>query len=137
MSVLKKEVNPTKNTTIQTLERIKGINLQKALEFFSGSEELYLSILKQFITECRENLADIKKGLNSSDFQLAITASHKLKGTASNIFVTQVFEQAKRLELILRRAKTPLSNTSKIKIKESFDQLKIATAEFMTSIENL
>jgi len=133
----KKEVNPTKNKTIQTLEKVQGINLPQAMEFFAGSEELYLSILKEFVTECKENLADIQKGLDTSDFQLAIAASHKLKGTASNIFVMQVFEEAKRLELILRQTNSTFSDTSTIKINQSYENLKHATTKFITSIENI
>ncbi len=89
------------------------------------------------MTECKENLADIKQGLDSSNLQQAIAAAHKLKGTASNIFVTQVCEQAKTLELILRQTKLPLSDTSTSNIYNSYDKLKHATTEFMASIENI
>jgi HPt (histidine-containing phosphotransfer) domain-containing protein len=133
----KKEVNPTKNSTIKTLENIKGINLQKAMEFFAGSEELYLSILKEFVSECKENLKDIKQGLDAQDIKQTITASHKLKGTASNIFVTQVCEQAKALELILRQTKLPLSEDSKIELYTLYETLKASAAEFITSVEKI
>ena len=87
------------------------------------------------MTECKENLADIKKGLDSSNLQQAIAAAHKLKGTASNIFVTQVCEQAKTLELILRQTKLPLSEDSKIKLYTQYETLKASAADFITSVE--
>src|SRR6056297_3384482 len=101
----KKEANPTKRSTIETLEKIKGINLPQALEMFSGNEGLYLTVLREFVAECKANLKDIEDGMNALDTQKAIGATHKLKGTASNVFVTQVYERAKDLELTLRKIK--------------------------------
>ena len=68
---------------------------------------------------------------------MAIAASHKLKGTASNIFVTLVCEQAKTLELKLRQTNIPLSKISKSQLYALYETLKAASADFITSVEKV
>ena len=128
------EVNNTKKTTINILEQIKGINLEEALERFSDNEELYLSILKEFIVECCENLEEIKEGLHTFDINKAIAASHKLKGTASNISVIKVSKKAEILERALRNEKDNRVTISAHELKKLYQELNEVSVEFIKSI---
>ena len=107
---------------------------------FSGNESLYLAVLREFVAECKANLKDIEDGMNALDAQKAIAAAHKLKGTASNVFVTQVYERAKELELTLRKIKdltTESAQTEILKLYKMFKALEAAAEAFISSVENV
>jgi len=119
------------------LEQIKGINLQQAMEMFSGNEALYISILKEFVDECVDNLKEIEAGIDSNDIDKALAASHKLKGTASNISVSEVHKKAAILETTIRKAKKTTSDISSHEIKQTFKELNEVSAEFLESIQKI
>ena len=103
---------------------------------FSGNEALYISILKEFVDECQDNLTDIEEALDSFDIQKAFAASHKLKGTASNIYVTQVTQKSKALELALRNIDNPSSEASQSELKTLYKELKKVADEFILSVSS-
>lgn len=67
-----------------------GINVDEALERFSGVEELYERFLKKFINDSEyKNLED---ALDKGDFETAFTACHTLKGVVGNLLIIPLYK---------------------------------------------
>lgn len=67
-----------------------GINVEEALERFSGVEDLYERFLKKFLYD--PEFATLEKALSESDFETAFTACHTMKGVVGNLSIIPLYK---------------------------------------------
>ena len=67
-----------------------GINVEEALERFSGIEELYEKFLKKFLSD--PEFSTLEKSLSESDFETAFTACHTMKGVVGNLSIIPLYK---------------------------------------------
>lgn len=67
---------------LDKLER-KGIDVKGSMTRFSDNEQLYIMLIKKFVTD--DNYPLLIECLNKKDYENAIIHAHTLKGVASNL----------------------------------------------------
>jgi HPt (histidine-containing phosphotransfer) domain-containing protein len=87
----------------------ESIDLAEALHRVLGHKEMYKRWLESFFVP--ETLSEVFDAFEAQDYALAHKALHKLKGTAANLSVKKLAEQARNLD-------------EKIKAKVSFHELE-------------
>ena len=74
---------------IEKLQSV-GINVEEALDRFSGIEELYERFLKKFIDDPEFN--KLETSMETSDFDSAFTACHTMKGVVGNLSIIPLYK---------------------------------------------
>ena len=59
-------------------------------------------LLGSFVSESLEGLKTLQEAIAKKDYELIATVAHSIKGSASNLHLVQLAEQAKELELIAK-----------------------------------
>jgi CheY-like chemotaxis protein len=96
------EQDPQVETTPPVVERKKTgtINRADALERLGGDTELLADVIRIFLEDCPQRLAAIKAAVDSRDADAIRATAHALKGAASNLSATGLFEAAQVMERI-------------------------------------
>lgn len=89
---------------IDKLESV-GINVEEALERFSGVEELFERFLKKFIDDPEFNT--LETSLNEADFETAFTACHTMKGVVGNLSIIPLYKIVFEETELLRNGTDP------------------------------
>lgn len=111
--------NPTEDgeTTI--------IDFKQGLHLAGGSEKLYHSILKQFITRYETFIHDFQDLLIQHEYPELLRMIHSLKGVSSTIGATQLAKQSATLEqLLIDHPKTWLDQLNTI--REQLQDLQVS-----------
>jgi CheY-like chemotaxis protein len=74
------------------------IDLARALERLGGDEQLFADVIRVFLEDCPDRLGAIKAAVDARNGDAIRRTAHALKGAASNLAATEVFEAAKTLE---------------------------------------
>ena len=61
-------------------------------------EEVYDSICSSFYTEARKNVEKLQAAIAASDYPAVVKLAHAVKGSASNLYLEDIFEAARSLE---------------------------------------
>jgi CheY-like chemotaxis protein len=92
-----------------------------------GSKEFMLEMLEAFISDAPACIADMKKGLASSDYERIYSAVHKMKGMLMMIGAKNIKQEIKELESLCKKRTKPeriaakcnhLENTCLIVVEE-------------------
>ena len=110
-------------------------DLSKALEVVDGDSELFKELVKLFLKNVPDNLAQIRHGLAKSDANVVERAAHSLKGSVSNFAATRAFEAAYRLEVLGREGRLGEGETALSKLDEELNLLKSAMNEVLAGDE--
>jgi len=78
----------------------KTINIAVGLEAW-GSTELYCKFLQQFSQQYGQTVTDIQTHIQAGDLNQAKILTHKLRGSAGTLALTQVYRLAGELEILL------------------------------------
>jgi two-component system sensor histidine kinase/response regulator len=68
------------------------------LERLGGDEELMVDVIRLFLEDCPQRLADIKAAVDQRDAERLRTSAHALKGAAANLSAGGLFQAAAILE---------------------------------------
>ena len=102
---------------------IKDVNLDKALELFSGDEEVFFKVLNSYLVNTRPLLGNIKKYLESENLTDYAVIVHGIKGSSFGIGAIRAGEDAQRLERMARAGKADevlAENDAFVKYMENF-----------------
>lgn len=90
-------VRETENTA-QTVPEISGLNAKAALKRLNNKSELYLSILEKFYNNNQNFIINLKKVLESNDYETAHRMIHTMKGVTGNIGADEAHMLTKNIE---------------------------------------
>ena len=86
---------------------INGLDVELGLRRVLGKRQLYLNMLRKFVANQANTVAEIKRALSAEDKATAERLAHSTKGVAGNIGATGLQKQAEVLEQAIReQAKT-------------------------------
>jgi PAS domain S-box-containing protein len=80
--------------------RSAPIDRDEALRIMGGDEGLLADVVQLFLDDCPQRLAAIKAAVDARNAELIEAEAHGLKGAASNLSATALFEAAGALERI-------------------------------------
>jgi HPt (histidine-containing phosphotransfer) domain-containing protein len=84
------------------LPEVEGLDTRDGLARVAGNRQLYLKLLRQFITQQGPAVAEIRAALSQDDAALAERVAHTLKGVAANLGAKQLQTAAGLLEECIR-----------------------------------
>jgi len=87
-----------KETDLDELPKLPGVDMQDALQRLNGEWALYKMIFKSFHQKHVSSAEIIEEHINQGDLQSAARLAHNLKGTSGNLAATGLFSQARMLE---------------------------------------
>ena len=91
----------------------KIIDIAVGLEAW-GSTELYCKFLQQFSQQYGQTVIDIQAHIQTGDLSQAKILTHKLRGSAGTLALTQVYRLAGELEIMLTDTAAAAECTSKV-----------------------
>jgi HPt (histidine-containing phosphotransfer) domain-containing protein len=84
--------------------RLPGFDLEDGLKRLQGNERLYTKLLVNFAAKYAGMAADIRRALDSVDFDQTHGLVHSLKGMAGNLAATELQSAAIGLEKLVKHA---------------------------------
>jgi HPt (histidine-containing phosphotransfer) domain-containing protein len=101
-------------------ESLPGFDLGAGLERLMGNKRLYRKLLVDFGTKYIETASDIRKALDTKDFEQVHSLVHNLKGLAGNLEAKDLQAAAVNLEKLVKgvQKKTPPVKELKLKFSE-------------------
>ena len=103
---------------------LPGFDLDDGLKRLLGNDKLYKKLLLNFAGSYSSVIHDIRRALDSADYENAHQLVHSLKGVAANLAAVRVLEATIELEKLVKYAHTdappePESIDSKLAVLES------------------
>lgn len=77
---------------------IPGLDIKSGVRRFGDNEELYLKMLKKFISSNGQTCGELRELIKQEDFDNAHLKIHTLKGESANIGANNVYELSKQVE---------------------------------------
>lgn len=77
---------------------IKGVNFMDGLARANNNLDLYKKLLQEFIQNYKDDVLQIKKQADSGDFEQAAHITHKIKGVAANLSISNLAQIGGQLE---------------------------------------
>jgi two-component system sensor histidine kinase/response regulator len=81
---------------------IEGLDTKNGLQRVLGKQDLYLSMMRKFVTGQKDTVAEIRTNLRNGDLVTAERLAHTTKGVAGNIGATKVQALAADIERSIR-----------------------------------
>lgn len=103
-----------------------GVNIDSGLQRMLGKEDLYLKLLRSFVTgDYIETLEGqlTKAKADASNVEEARKAAHTIKGVAANLELIDIFELSKSMEQALKSGELGLALEDFPKLREKYDTL--------------
>jgi len=89
-----------------------------------GSKHIPL-LLGSFVSESLEGLETLQEAISKKDYEVIATVAHSIKGSASNLHIQKLAEQAKELELMAKEKNTEyMYEKTLISLQESIKSFK-------------
>lgn len=104
------------------------LDTRSALDRLGGNTPLYLKLLSQFQEKYVDSVTTLTQALASGEWEVARGIAHTLKGSAANLGMTRVAEQARSLEQALQ-AGFPQSEGLLVALQRELDQVVPAILE--------
>lgn len=83
-------------------QALPGLNIHDALARLNGNGELYIKLLKKFITDHSVLVTELRDSLEKNDLDTATRLAHSMKGIAGNLGATELARCATVTERVLR-----------------------------------
>ena len=74
------------------------MNFEKLAGEIGFEKEDYLELIELFINTTTSDIDKLKTAINNGDFNAAENAAHSIKGAASNLGLTEISNEAKKIE---------------------------------------
>ncbi|MBU2621435.1 MAG: Hpt domain-containing protein [Proteobacteria bacterium] len=74
------------------------MNFEKLAGEIGFDKEDYLELIELFINTTTGDIAKLKTAINTGDFNAAEKAAHSIKGAASSLGLTDISNEAKKIE---------------------------------------
>ncbi len=81
---------------------LEGINIGIGLERTGGNHDLYINLLKHFVTDHGSDIKIIADAVESGDITVAHRTAHTLKGVAGGIGALALYDSAQKVEIALK-----------------------------------
>lgn len=81
---------------------LAGIDIDVGLARMNGSQELYMTVLKQFFQDHSTDDQIIAQAISQNDFPLAQRTAHTLKGVAGGIGAQALYDSAQKVEKAIK-----------------------------------
>jgi signal transduction histidine kinase/DNA-binding response OmpR family regulator/HPt (histidine-containing phosphotransfer) domain-containing protein len=127
--VLKTPTGPAGAPAGELPTQIEGLDMVNSLRRMLGNQRLYLSILHKFTAGQKQVASDIRKALQSDDWDTAHRIAHTLKGVAGNIGAMEVQVLAEAVE------KSVSARQPRISIEEQIVVLDLALSALISQLE--
>lgn len=102
---------------------IQVIDVQTALEMFENDASLLQDVLNDLYQEADTMFAEIERGLNNRDYNVVKTSSHKVKGSAANLYCEELrVTMAHLLERSDRAVRTSATNEELNEMRQLLNQ---------------
>jgi PAS domain S-box-containing protein len=95
--------------SVASLPAIAGLDCAKAVRSLGGDEELFLSLLADFVEEFGETGNRVCDAVRNEDRAGAARLLHAMRGAAGYIGATEISKKAKSLEVLLSDAKSDVT----------------------------
>ncbi|MCP4633847.1 MAG: PAS domain S-box protein [candidate division Zixibacteria bacterium] len=106
------------------------IDLDELLERFENDQELLVQIIRLFVNDCPQLVADIKSAISDNDRNALQRATHKLKGAVGNFAAKPAYEASRRLEEIAE-------NGDNDSIQSAYLELECEINKLIPTLKNL
>lgn len=90
--------NTVEFDTVLSKISIPGLNIKLGVRRFGDNEELYLKMLKKFISSNGQTCGELRELIKQKEFDKAHLKIHTLKGESANIGVNNVYELSMQIE---------------------------------------
>jgi two-component system sensor histidine kinase/response regulator len=110
------------------------LDFPKAVEAFMGREDVVRSVLASFIATTGEQILRIATALERGELGVVREEAHSIKGGAWNITAVPFGEAARVLEEAARAGRGEAVRTALAVLKEQFERLKSAAADYVSRI---
>lgn len=94
------------------------MDIKELAENIGLDEDEYLELLELFLETTESNLNKLKSGVDASDAQQVVEASHTIKGSAANLGLEEIAEVAKGVEHNARQSSLEGAAEAVTNIKE-------------------
>jgi len=99
--VLKNKENQSESGKPRLLSKIPGLEIDEALERLAGNQELYIKLLQQFSISLTDSLLELETAIKQARWKIVANEIHTIKGTASNLGLSQIQNIMDKLEISL------------------------------------
>jgi two-component system sensor histidine kinase/response regulator len=116
-------------------ESLPGFDLTAGLERLMGNKSLYRKLLVDFGTKYTGTADEIRKALDTKDFEQAHSLAHNLKGLAGNLEAKDLQTAAVNLEKTVKGVGKKIPPVKELKLK--FSELENALNQALESAQSL
>ncbi|HVK57877.1 MAG TPA: response regulator, partial [Candidatus Kapabacteria bacterium] len=109
----RKLVNESEQNGNGQIPVVAGLDTRDGLVRLGGNSELYLKLLRDFLSQLREAPGQVAGALQQGDSETAGRLAHTVKGVAGSLGAGNIQDVAGRLEMALR-GKTAASDSSSV-----------------------
>jgi CheY-like chemotaxis protein len=101
--------------------KIEGVDVKKGVALMGGNFKRYMQTIAVFYKDGIQKIEEIKRSLETNNFQLYITYAHALKSATANIGANDLSETARKLEMAGKQ--------------NDFAFIKLNNAQFMANLK--
>ncbi len=98
--------------------KLRETDINGALKRLGGDEELYLTLLKQFVDD--PTITQLAKAIQNDEWNDAFTFAHALKGLAGNMGFVQLMHVSGQLVIMIRGGRTREARDFFKKVESSY-----------------
>ncbi|MFN8607929.1 MAG: response regulator [Vulcanimicrobiota bacterium] len=119
---------PAAPPTEEGLPRVPGLDSSLGLRRVLGKRQLYLNMLRKFVSNQCSTVSELEKALAAGDRVLAERLVHSTRGVSGNIGAVELQERAERLEKLIA------SGASGSELSQSISQFAMVLTELLAAL---
>lgn len=117
--------------TLARLREVRGLDVDSGLSRVVGNQDLYRSLLEMFVDASVRFSSSVETALSQGDFETAEREAHSIKGSAANLGMEALAEQAGALESKLKPSMSQseqleLTHALQMALDELAEPIKVA-----------
>jgi HPt (histidine-containing phosphotransfer) domain-containing protein len=116
-------------------ESLPGFDLAAGLSRLQGNKRLYRKLLLSFASDYDTVASEIRRALNTDDFDQAHSLVHNLKGLAGNLAATDLQTAAVNLEKLVKGIDKKAPSPDQLNLR--FSELENALIQALSSAQSL
>ncbi len=102
----------------------KVIDLETALERLGGDKEFLIELLGELIKQIEISLPDLKKAIETANYDEVRSIAHGLKGAAANLGADKISEQFLQLENMGKEHQLQNALPALQQVEQMYEELK-------------